>query len=92
MTTAIRAAICANLDQLGIDLGCGAERRGPGPGGRHQRRDSRVKIMVIPTNEELVVAREVKRLLETNYLETLSDNRLTINRNHIKLCHIKQLD
>jgi acetate kinase len=26
--------------------------------------ESRVKIMVIPTNEELVVAREVKRFLE----------------------------
>ena len=26
---------------------------------------SRVKVMVIPTNEELVVAREAKRLLET---------------------------
>ncbi|MBT4273447.1 MAG: acetate kinase, partial [Verrucomicrobia bacterium] len=28
--------------------------------------DSPVKVMVIPTNEELVVAREVKRFLEKN--------------------------
>ncbi|TAK98520.1 MAG: acetate kinase, partial [Verrucomicrobia bacterium] len=27
---------------------------------------SRVKLMVIPTNEELVVARETKRLLENS--------------------------
>jgi acetate kinase len=28
--------------------------------------ESRVKVMVIPTNEELVVARETKRLLEAS--------------------------
>ncbi len=28
--------------------------------------NSRVKVMVIPTNEELVVARETKRFLERN--------------------------
>lgn len=61
----IRAAICANLDQLGIRLDeqKNAETRSQevviSPQG------SSVKIMVIPTNEELVVAREVRRVLES---------------------------
>jgi acetate kinase len=62
----IREAVCANLDQLGVvlDVTKNAQTRAQeavinAPG-------SRVKIMVIPTNEELVVAREVRRLLEKN--------------------------
>jgi acetate kinase len=62
----IRAAICAGLEDIGIvlDPALNADTRAKeavisAPG-------SRVKIMVIPTNEELVVAREVKRFLEKN--------------------------
>lgn len=60
----LRAAICANLDQLGIlidpvknDAAKAAETVISADG-------SKVKVLVIPTNEELVVARETKRLLE----------------------------
>jgi acetate kinase len=68
----IRAAICANLENLGIELDpilntirdrlkdeilpVGSMSIG--------KESSRVKILVIPTNEELVVAYEVKRFLE----------------------------
>jgi acetate kinase len=62
----LREAICANLEQLGIILD-------PAKNGQTTAQEtvvstpgSRVKIMVIPTNEELVVAREVKRFLETS--------------------------
>lgn len=60
----IRAAVCAGLGPLGIVLDAEANARACGeasisaPG-------SRTQIWVIPTNEELVVARQVKQLLET---------------------------
>ena len=60
----IRRAVCDDLSELGILLDpeknnstLATEATISGPG-------SRVKVMVIPTNEELVVAREVKRFLE----------------------------
>jgi acetate kinase len=59
----LRQLICASLDQLGIALD-------PALNGATQAKEalisapeSRVKVMVIPTNEELVVAREVTRFL-----------------------------
>jgi len=60
----LRAAICANLDQVGILLD---NERNVATGATEaviSTTDSKVKVMVIPTNEELVVAREAKRLLE----------------------------
>ena len=60
----IRAAICADLDQLGIRLD--AEKNEAAQAGETviSTDDSPVKVMIIPTNEELVVAREVKRYLD----------------------------
>jgi acetate kinase len=62
----LRAAICRDLDQLGILID-------PGLNGNVRAREavisapeSRVKVIVIPTNEELVVAREVRRFLQAN--------------------------
>lgn len=60
----IREAICANLDQLGIVLDPDLNTKTRAQEAVISAPDSRVKIMVIPTNEELVVAREVKRFLE----------------------------
>jgi acetate kinase len=65
----VRKAICANLDQLGILLdetrntavkSCEAVISAP---------ESAVKVLVVPANEELVVAREVKRLLNKKAAE-----------------------
>jgi acetate kinase len=61
---AFRKAICANLDQLGIVLDPAKNESTKAQEGIISAPDSRVKVMVIPTNEELVVAREVKRFLE----------------------------
>ena len=61
---ALRAAICANLDQLGIVLDAGANAAALAREALISALESRVKVLVIPTNEELVVAREVKRFLE----------------------------
>jgi acetate kinase len=60
----IRAAICADLDQLGIVLDPAANAAARAGEAVISALESKVKIMVIPTNEELVVAREVKRFLE----------------------------
>jgi acetate kinase len=62
----IRAAICANLDQLGIRLDATANENAKKQEADISAVDSRVKVLVIPTNEELVVGREVRRFLETN--------------------------
>ncbi len=61
----LRAAICANLAPLGIVLDTGKNSTTQATEAVISAPDSRVKLMVIPTNEELVVARETKRLLET---------------------------
>jgi acetate kinase len=62
----LRAAICADLDQLGIALDTEKNNSTRASEGVISAVNSRVKVMVIPTNEELVVARETKRLLERN--------------------------
>jgi acetate kinase len=64
----IREAICARLDQLGIVLDAEKNTQLKAQEGVISAANSRVKVMVIPTNEELVVAREVKRFLEGSEL------------------------
>ncbi len=60
----LREAICANLDQLGIVLDAGKNAATRATEAVISAPNSRVKVLVIPTNEELVVARETRRLLE----------------------------
>ena len=61
---AIRAEICANLDQLGIQLDPSKNNSTEAEEAVISSEDSMVKVLVIPANEELVVAREVKRFLD----------------------------
>jgi len=61
----IRAAICANLDRLGIILDTEKNNSTRATEAVISAAGARVKIMVIPTNEELVVARETRRFLES---------------------------
>jgi acetate kinase len=60
----VRGAVCANLTQLGILLDAGKNAATRAQETVISSPDSRVKVMVIPANEELVVARETRRFLE----------------------------
>ena len=60
----IRHAVCDNLDALGIVLDAEKNKSTGATEATISAPGSRVKVMVIPANEELVVAREVKRFLE----------------------------
>jgi acetate kinase len=62
----LREAICANLAGLGIELDFALNASTRATETVISKTSSRVKLMVIPTNEELVVARETKRLLENS--------------------------
>ena len=62
----IRAAICANLENLGIKMDAEKNNSTRATEAIISAADSAVKIFVIPTNEELVVARETKRFLAAN--------------------------
>ena len=62
----LRAAICANLGNLGIKIDAEKNNSCRATEAIISAADSAVKIFVIPTNEELVVAREAKRFLESN--------------------------
>lgn len=59
----IRAAVCDGLEGLGIELdatkNAGARSEGP-----IHAAGSRTQIWIVPTNEELIVARQTKELLE----------------------------
>lgn len=59
----IRSAVCQNLEEFGIELDPELNRTGEGEC-QIQSPTSRVEIWVIPTNEELVVARQTRELLE----------------------------
>jgi acetate kinase len=61
-STTIRAAVCRGLDELGIVLDTDANRAARGEA-RIEAPQSRVQIWVVPTNEEIVVARQVQEVL-----------------------------
>jgi acetate kinase len=58
----VRRAVCADLEQLGIVLDEKTNTTARGETAIHAA-TSRVQIWVVPTNEEIVVARQAKQLL-----------------------------
>ncbi len=65
-STGLRKVICRDLDQLGVILDPKLNAETKGREAVISAPESAVKIIVIPTNEELVVAREVRRFLQTH--------------------------
>ncbi len=57
----VRAAICENMDYLGVEMDV-EKNKVRGKEVDVSKESSKVKIFVIPTNEELVIARDTKRL------------------------------
>ena len=60
-----RTGVCANLTELGIELDPVANAAAQGER-RISSATSRVQVWTIPTNEELIVARQTKHALETS--------------------------
>ena len=59
----IREGICKNLEFMGVKID--SERNNVrGEEVELSRDDSKVKIYLVPTNEELMIARETKALVE----------------------------
>ena len=59
----VRAAVCKNLAELGIVLDETKNENAKGEGPLHAAA-SRCEIWIVPTNEEIVVARQTKEVLE----------------------------
>ena len=60
----LRADVCRNMEYLGIKLD---EKKNEGMNGKLCRisaPDSKVEVWVVPTNEELLIARDTKALVE----------------------------
>jgi len=62
----LRAAICAGLGELGIEIDPAKNHALRGTEGEISARGSRTRIFVIPANEELVVARETLRCISSD--------------------------
>ncbi len=60
----VRQAVCASLDWFGIELDLTQNRTARGEARINTER-SRVQIWIMPTNEELIVARQAKELLQS---------------------------
>ena len=61
----LRAAVCAGLEDLGVKIDPAANAATTrGSEGIISSDDSTIKVVVIPANEELVIAREVQRHVE----------------------------
>jgi len=60
----LRERVCRGLEGFGLKLDEAANREVSGSEGQVHAADSRVRVFVIAANEELVVARETRRLIE----------------------------
>jgi acetate kinase len=62
-SSAMRKRICGKLQALGVELDEQENRKADGPELRISADRSKVEVFVVPTNEELIVAKSAARLL-----------------------------
>jgi acetate kinase len=65
-SAAVRESVCSNLDTLGIEMDINKNNQYSNNERFISTENSKIKIMVIPTNEELMIARESKRCWQIN--------------------------
>jgi len=63
----VRAAACENLEAFGIAIDAGANATASGPVSTVSTSDSRIKVLVIATDEELCIAQDTARLTATSH-------------------------
>ncbi|RKY03951.1 acetate kinase [Candidatus Poribacteria bacterium] len=63
-----REAVCQGLEFMGVRIDPEKNRKAVGVEAIISSDDSRVKVMVVPTNEELIVARETARVIRESGL------------------------
>ncbi|MDR2399427.1 MAG: acetate kinase [Endomicrobium sp.] len=62
----VREAVCKNLNALGIELDAEKNKERSSEERFISTNNSKVKIIIIPTNEELMIARESRRVIGNN--------------------------
>ena len=62
----MRESICKNLSVLGIEIDVEKNRERSSEERFISTKNSKVKVLVVPTNEELMIARESHRVMENN--------------------------
>ncbi|MCQ4085760.1 acetate/propionate family kinase [Saccharibacillus sp. JS10] len=62
----VRKVVCENLSYLGIEIDEELNKIRSGDARRISTPNSKVEVLVVPTNEELVIARDTFRIVEEN--------------------------
>jgi acetate kinase len=62
----VRESICKNLSVLGIEIDVEKNKERSDEERFISTNNSKLKVLVIPTNEELVIARESRKVIENN--------------------------
>lgn len=62
----VREKVCANLTYLGVELDPELNKIRSGDPRRISTANSKVDVLVIPTNEELMIARDTYRIVQEN--------------------------
>lgn len=60
----MRRLVMEDMDYLGVDFDAEANEHGAGDVREISRKGSKVKVLILPTNEELCIARETKKLVD----------------------------
>jgi acetate kinase len=61
----IRSMCCTDMEYLGIDFDDKKNKMTIGIAGELTTQDSKVRVLCVPTNEELVIARDTARIVDS---------------------------